>query len=411
MDINMERLVEAAGIFGPWTGGLLVGLVVLLVLMRARKRHGLFLVGRAITMPLVLAWEAQGLHELARATGLDGPAAWAVALLTSAILATLAAGADEHHKRHGNLGWPGRLVWIVAVPMGLIVALTSATPAVFALRIVLPLLVALLWWVKYAPVVNTEPASAAASRAGAWRWTPRRIGVALGLLDPTDADLSQVHAERQIRRLTTTAHKLHHGTRLLRGRRAAKLRRLGLVATPAMVAEVQRRVSLVHEIERLTDPLIPRPGADIAGGHVRMSGADITPQRPVSGTAKPTARPADLPAAGPRRKSSRTRGGQAGTVAERIAALVEQHPDMTRTELARQVGTSTRHVRRVLADMATRTAEPAPDLSGHAAADTAAPTDADVSGQNPAGRADIDAGRVPDIEADMPAGLNGHRPA
>src|SRR5690606_6646156 len=85
---------------------------------------------------------------------------------------------------------------------------------------------------------------------------------------------------------TSTAHRLHHGTRLLRGLRAAKLRRLGLDATPEMVAEVHRRVALVHEIERLTDPtqqpVMSTPQADMSApetghdtGHGTGHGPDI----------------------------------------------------------------------------------------------------------------------------------------
>lgn len=227
------------------------------------RRRSMATVGRAVTTPLVLAWEAQGLHHLAVITGAVGIAAWVLALVTSAVLITLAAFADDHHRKHGSLGWPGRLVWMVAVPMGLVVALTATTAAEFALRIILPLLVALVWWVPYAPTLTgpTDPDGAAPRRrVGSWRFTPRRIGVALGLIDPTDADLSVVHEERQIRRLTVAAHKLHHGVPWLRSLRAARLRRLGLVATAPMVDEVARRVALVHRIAELTAPTrAPQP--------------------------------------------------------------------------------------------------------------------------------------------------------
>ncbi|XTZ13958.1 hypothetical protein ACQSSU_20890 [Micromonospora echinospora] len=246
-------LDQAAAWIVPIGAGL--ALLMLLVLWVQLRRHSLSKVGRAVTTPLVLAWESQGLHRLAETTGVEGAAAWVLAGVTSAVLITLAAFADDHHKKHGNLGWAGRLVWIVAVPMGLTVALTSTTSAESALRIILPLLAALVWWVPYAPDITGRAADGQPiKRAGSLRISPRRIGVWLGLFDPTDADLTVVHEERQIRRLTATAHKLHHGRTLLRPYRKARLRRLGLVATPEMVTEVARRVQLVHEIEARTAP-------------------------------------------------------------------------------------------------------------------------------------------------------------
>jgi len=238
------------------TGAALAAVLIGLLWWQVRRRS-LAKVGRAVTTPLVLLWEAQGLHHLAVISGAKGVAAWVLAGVTSAVLITLAAYADDHHKKHGNLGWPGRLVWIVAVPMGFVVALTAATTAEFALRIVLPLLVAVVWWIPYAPDVVKRAAAAGESvrKSGAFRLSPRRILVWAGLVDPTDADLSVVHEERQIRRLTTAAHKLHHGWPLWKPFRAARLRRLGLVATPTMVEEVARRVRLVHDIERLTSPV------------------------------------------------------------------------------------------------------------------------------------------------------------
>ncbi|MEU7822921.1 hypothetical protein [Catellatospora sp. NPDC049133] len=251
-----------APIITQWTP-VLIGAVVLALLpmvwrrLRDSERAAKF--GRAVVTPLVLAWEAQGLHELAMATGVKGPVAWVFAGLTSGLLLTLAAFADLHHGKHDNLGWPGRLVWGVAGAMGLAVAFTADNAAEAVARLILPILALIVWWIPYAPAIvkdkDSDDPAAPKRKAGSWRWTPRRIGVALGALDPTDADLIDVHAERQVRRLTTASHKLHHGWKLLRPIRASKLRRLGLLATEEMVDEVARRVALVHEIEQRTDPL------------------------------------------------------------------------------------------------------------------------------------------------------------
>lgn len=366
----LDQVPDLSGWLIP-IGAALAGVAVLVVLLRNRA-HGFHVVGRTITIPMVLIWEAHGMYKLAVATGLTGIAAGVVAGMMAGILATLASQADLHHRQHGTLGWPGRLVWIVAAPMGLVVALSASTPSEVALRLALPLLAALLWWVRYAPVIHPGESR---RRQGAWRWTPRRIGVALGLLDPTDADLTTVHAERQIRRLTSTAHRLHHGTRLLRGLRAAKLRRLGLDATPEMVAEVHRRVALVHEIERLTDPtqqpVMSTPQADMSApetghgtGHDTGHGADTAPD--MSGQRQRTS-----PGVRIRRQASRPvrNGRQKADKSSRISAaelqrLRDQHPDITQAQLAKLAGVSDRTVRRILNRAKADMSAPEPDMDG-----------------------------------------------
>lgn len=227
--------------------------IVLCSLLWLRFRHGRFAtIGRAVATPIVLGWEAQGVYRLVRQTGVDGPAALVFAAVTSAVLITLAGFADDHHKEHGTLGIPGTLVWVVAVPMGLIVALSAHSAAEVALRIVLPLLAALVWWVKYAPARPKSTSSDNVAQ-GSWRLTPRRIAVRLGLIDPTDADLHQVHRERQTRLLAEHAMRAHFG---LLGKRwsARRLQKHAQLADAATIAEAVARVTRATMVLELTNP-------------------------------------------------------------------------------------------------------------------------------------------------------------
>ncbi|NUR59429.1 MAG: hypothetical protein HOV87_12285 [Catenulispora sp.] len=237
------------------TGAALTILLGLLVIPWIR-RSKLSTIGRSLTMPAVLAWEAQGLHQLATATGAKGVVAWIFACVTSGILLTLAAFADEHYAKHGTLGWPGRLVWVVALPMGIAVAFTGHSTAEALLRIILPLLAALVWWIKYAPIITLDDATGegTAKRKGSWRWTPRRIGVELGLVDPTDADLSVVHAERQKRVIVTAGLGTWHGSRLLRWWHVRRLRSSSKKATPEVIAAAVAQVTLTASVKELMNP-------------------------------------------------------------------------------------------------------------------------------------------------------------
>ncbi len=311
---------------------------VLLILLWRKARHSrLSMVVGNIAAPLVLVWEAQGVFELARLMKVPTPMALVLSGVGAAVLITVAARAHEHWKRYGNLGPNGRLLWRIAVPMGVVVALSASSLAEAAARIALPVLAATVVMSRYLP--DEPEGQPRQQQRGTWRWTPRRVGVALGLLDPTDADLSQVHAERQIRRLTETAHKLHHGTGkgLLHRMRAARLRRLGLLATPEMVAEVQRRISLVHEIQAATAPTTAVPA-------VVTTDPDVT--TPLAPELTPDTPPGDDSPAG--RTTSTAASSRRQDTAARVAKAAARTPTASAAQIAARLGVSERTVQRHL---------------------------------------------------------------
>jgi hypothetical protein len=232
----------------------LLALLALTHLARAAGRHLRHLtvatVVRAIATPTTLLWEAQGTYRLATTIHVPHDIALIGAGLTSSVLVALAASAHQHHQRHHTLGPCGRYTWYVAIPMGLVVSLSEPTVMGKAIRIILPLLAVLLWYSQYVP---DEPAGASVRR-GSWRWTPRRVGVVLGLLDPTDVDLVDVHTRLRVATLTRHGNGLHHGPAWLRAWHGARLRRAALGATDRQVAEAQRNVTRVHHIEASTAP-------------------------------------------------------------------------------------------------------------------------------------------------------------
>lgn len=250
----------------PAAAAAAAGALLLLLLAGAwtARRRSIARVLRAIALPGVLAWEAQGLYRL----GLDrihAPVTMALVLagITSITLLTFAAFADEHHRKHQNLGPSGRRMWWVAAPMGVIVALNSASPAEALLRIILPLLSVLIWRAAYLP---DEPGGARA-RAGQSRLAPRRIAAAIGLIDPSDDDLSAIARERLTRRLVTHALGTESGSRWRRDLHRRRFARAVRIADDAMLAEVAARVRRVHDgLSRCLPAAPPRtvPGASPA---------------------------------------------------------------------------------------------------------------------------------------------------
>jgi hypothetical protein len=256
--------------------------------------------------------------------------AFVLAGVTAAVILTFAAYAHEHHKRTGNLGPAGRMMWYVAVPMGLIVAASSSSLAAVGLRIALPLLSVAAFRVAYLP---DEP-DGRASRQGSWRLTPRRIGVTLGLLDPADTDLITVHAERRVRQLTAHAAGYHRGAKVLRRWHGWRFGRLTLLADDAMIAEAARRVRRAHLGLASTAPdaiaaMLPAGAEKPAGNgseHDAQDGAR-------NGSQKPAADDAENSSQQPARKPSRAQAKKmTGTeLAPYVGTLLDKDPGLTQS--------------------------------------------------------------------------------
>jgi hypothetical protein len=177
------------------------------------------------------------------------------------------------------------------------------------------------------------------------------LGVTFGLLDPTDADLNQIHAERQIRKLTATAHKLHHGLGFVRRMRSARLRRLGLLATPEMIAEVQRRITLVHAIEALTAPAVtPQTTVDDDSPALLLaSEATVDDDSPALLLASGATVGDDVgDAAGDVTRKRPVASRPPRDTAQRVAKAAAKHPAATPAEIAVRLRVSERTVQRYL---------------------------------------------------------------
>ncbi|MBG0567922.1 hypothetical protein [Actinoplanes aureus] len=143
-------------------------------------------------------------------------------------------------KRHlREFGWPGRFgttAWTIAACMALVAMVASHSLAEAVLRMAIPLLVVKQWWDGLIGGAAKRPADATA-----WRWTPRRLLLALGAIEPGERDVHAVHRERLTQQMTTLYHRLNHGSDRLKSRRTARLARLSLTADDAIIAEVKRR--------------------------------------------------------------------------------------------------------------------------------------------------------------------------
>jgi hypothetical protein len=125
----------------------------------------------------------------------------------------------------------------------------------FGLRVSAPLVAAGLWWMSLTADL-AKPADAIA-----WKITPRRIAVYLGLAEAGKTDLVKVDRDRHVAKLARVglATRMHEGGRL-HGRRVRRLRRLALVADAAMVDEAVARVDRCDKVvERMLGVTEPAP--------------------------------------------------------------------------------------------------------------------------------------------------------
>jgi hypothetical protein len=250
---DLERIAPAVLI----PAGALIAVTVLVLIGRALRKQQPDKLAVKVAVALASAFSAQGMYEVAT-TRLHLPWYLAAGLFAVAEAAMLASAVRAHRHYEatataaepGSLGPHARFVWLIAFAAGGIVSLNAHSPSEYFLRLLMPLLVAGLWRMGYvAPDVRAKAADAITLR-----WTPRRLGVLLGIIEPGERDLATVNAERQRRQMIAHAHAYHRGSLLLGWWHAARLRKLALLAGDDQIADVQRSVDRVHRVEASTAP-------------------------------------------------------------------------------------------------------------------------------------------------------------
>lgn len=227
-------------------------LLVLVVLRLRRSKRP----DRRVTMLATvvgLGWSAQGMWDSAVHTYRVVPVLAAVLffLFESFMVGNMLRAAryrDDRVRRSR----PVRFVWLTAIVMGVIVALAEGASQA-PLRLAVPLLVAGNWWIEL--IADDDPADRDAT---SWRWTPRRIGLALGLLEPGERDAVTIDRDRLTAKLTALRFRQAYGDARI-GRATGRPRRiakLGLLADDAIVAESTARLS---RAARLLTPEQPAP--------------------------------------------------------------------------------------------------------------------------------------------------------
>jgi hypothetical protein len=210
-------------------------------------------------------WSSEAVWIL---TGPDGADLWtpiriALFAVFEIILIVFMIRAKRNVREIGHPGRAGRNAWCVAAGMSLVAVWTANNLGEAFLRLLVPVLLTSMWWHG---IVGEDPARRP-KWATSWRWTPRRLLLWLGAIEPGERDVESVHRERLTQQMTNLEFARQHGPEKKRDRAAAKLMRLGLTADDDIIGAVRDRVARATWFEAAQSEAVeqapesaPRPG-------------------------------------------------------------------------------------------------------------------------------------------------------
>jgi hypothetical protein len=215
-----------------------------------------------VAMLIGLGWSSEAIWEL---TGRIDGMPTGVRLLIFTVLEVMLVISMMRAERHvRERGWPGRsgtTAWVIASVMAAVAAGISSSLAEACIRAAIPLLLTLQWWDGVVKEGAEKP-----EWVTSWRWTPRRLLLWLGAIEPGDRDVDTIHRERMTQQMVRLEFARRHGSgRWWSPERAArKLARLSLSADDEMIGEVRARVDRADWFDRA--PAAPEPRTEEPAG-------------------------------------------------------------------------------------------------------------------------------------------------
>lgn len=230
--------------------GLLIG-VVLRRFVRSERPDNIL---SNLAFLMGFGWSSEAVWVLTGPGGADLVTPYRVALFAvcEVVLIVFMIRAKRNMRILARPGRAGRWAWAVATGMSLVAVWTAHNPGEAFLRLLVPLLLTAMWW-------DGLVGEGAAKRedATSWRWTPRRLLLWLGAIEPGERDVEQVHRERLTQQMTRVEFDRRHTTGDKQARATRKLARLSLTADDDIVTEVQRRVDRASWFEPTSPESVP----------------------------------------------------------------------------------------------------------------------------------------------------------
>jgi hypothetical protein len=256
--MNRDSFLTSA-LAGDWRALVPAGVVALLVLLLAAwllRRKGRDKLARRVTAAatlLGLGWSAQGMWDTAvHHYHQDVVVASVLFVIFEAMLTARMLKAHQYRTDFARRPRHVRSVWVIAGVMALVVALGEGWTQAPA-RLAIPLLVAYGWYVDL--TADDDPATRPRTSL---RWTPRRLALLVGMIEPGERDAETIDRDRLRNRLTRLAFRKHHGAPMANDllRRPTRLQRLLTVADDADVTEVRARLAR-SRVDLMVEPVKP----------------------------------------------------------------------------------------------------------------------------------------------------------
>jgi hypothetical protein len=207
-----------------------------------------------VAMLIGLGWSSEAVWELTgRIDGMPTGVRVLVFCVLEVMLVISMMRAERHVREHGWPGRAGNTAWTIAAVMAAVGAGVSSSLAEAAIRAAIPLLLTRQWWDGVKPEGAQRP-----EWVTSWRWTPRRLLLWLGAIEPGDRDVDTVHRERLTQQMVRLEFARRHAAERSSARAARRLARLSLSADDEMVTEVRTRVDRADWFNRAPEPEEPR---------------------------------------------------------------------------------------------------------------------------------------------------------
>jgi heme/copper-type cytochrome/quinol oxidase subunit 2 len=190
-----------------------------------------------------------------------------VCAVVEGLLVVLFRRAAEFNDRRGTPGPFGRAFWIVAAAGGCVVAMSTTSVVEMTLRLLLPLSVALLHWIKL------TADNAKVQGKVTWNWTPTKIMIRLGIGTPGETTLTQESRQRRQDRLVRAAYTVS-SARFFKTRKLRKLRVMMLDADADMADAIDKQLALAYTIEARITRVVTEGAAAVTAAKAEKSADD-----------------------------------------------------------------------------------------------------------------------------------------
>lgn len=246
MNDTLDSLLGNDALLLTAAGGVVLVLAILIIVLRKVRKTNAGKIADKLTGPVMfggMLWSADAVWIITGSDYLDLPTPLRVAMFAVLEFMLLVAmlRAKDSMDRVKHTGRHGQTVWLIAsliALFGFVLGMYEGGIVVAAFRPIVPLMLTKLW--------SDGVLGDGSRKAGAFKWTPRNLLIAMGAIEADDRDVRDVNRARLVQRMVECDRKRASATdgSTRKTRLEGKLIRLSEKADPEIIAEVRRKRAL-----------------------------------------------------------------------------------------------------------------------------------------------------------------------